>query len=86
LSPAAFHDGGAAGGDIIAAGRAHPLQRQFVAPAPNRLWVADLTYVSTWSGFACVGLAIDAYRKRILGWRVATMAALMVLDANDRAN
>ena len=40
-------------------------------PAPNRLWVADLTYVSTWSGFAYVAFVIDAYARRILGWRVA---------------
>ena len=41
-------------------------------PAPNRLWVADLTYVSTWSGFAYVAFVVDAYARRILGWRVAT--------------
>ena len=52
-------------------------------PAPvrsagtNRLWVADLTYVSTWSGFAYVAFVVDAYARRILGWRVAsTMADL----------
>jgi putative transposase len=62
------------------------MKRQFVAPAPERLWVVDLSCVSTWSGCACVGLAIDAYGNRIVGWRVvSTMAALMVLDVNDWA-
>jgi transposase InsO family protein len=41
-------------------------------PAPNRLWVADLTYVSTWTGWVDVRFVIDAYALRILGWRVAT--------------
>ena len=48
------------------------VQRRFAPPAPNRLWVADLTYVSTWSGFAYVAFVVDAYARRILGWRVAS--------------
>ena len=61
-------------------------QRQFGPPAPNRLWVADLTYVSTWSGFAHVAFVVDAYARRILGWRVAsTMATSMALDAIEQA-
>jgi putative transposase len=48
------------------------------------LWVADLTYVSTWSGWAYV--AFDAYARRILGWRVATtMNTAMVLDSIEQA-
>jgi transposase InsO family protein len=62
-------------------------QWQFGPPAPNRLWVADLTYVSTWSGFAHVAVVVDAYARRILGWRVAsTMATSMVFDAIEQAN
>ena len=62
------------------------VQRRFAPPAPNRLWVADLTYVSTWSGFAYVAFVVDAYARRILGWRVAaTMATSMVLDAIEQA-
>ncbi|MDT5311410.1 MAG: putative transposase [Mycobacterium sp.] len=62
------------------------VQRQFGPTAPNRLWVADLTYVSTWSGFAYVAFVTDAYARRILGWRVAsTMATSMVLDAIEQA-
>jgi putative transposase len=68
--------------DPAAARPADLVQRRFGPPAPNRLWVADLTYVSTWSGFAYVAFVIDAYARRILGWRVAaTMATSMVLDA-----
>jgi transposase InsO family protein len=53
---------------------------------PNRLWVADLTYVSTWSGFAYVAFVIDACAPRILGLRVAaTMATSMVLDSIEQA-
>ncbi|WP_083148359.1 IS3 family transposase, partial [Mycobacterium intermedium] len=62
------------------------VNRRFGPPAPNRLWVADLTYVSTWSGFAYVAFVVDAYARRILGWRVAaTMATSMVLDAIEHA-
>jgi putative transposase len=64
--------------DPAAARPADLVQRRFGPPAPNRLWVADLTYVSTWSGFAYVAFVTDAYARRILGWRVAsTMATSM---------
>ena len=60
--------------------------RKFAPLAPNRLWVADMTYVSTWSGFVYVAFVIDAYARRILGWRVAaTMATFLVLDAIEQA-
>ncbi len=39
------------------------VNRTFAAPAPNRLWVADLTYVSTWSGFAYTAFIIDAFSR-----------------------
>jgi putative transposase len=72
--------------DPAAARPADLVQRQFGPPVPNRLWVADLTYVSTWSGFAYVAFVVDAYARRILGWRVAsTMATSMVLDAIEQA-
>jgi putative transposase len=72
--------------DPAAARPADLVQRQFAPPAPNRLWVADLTYVSTWSGFAYVAFVVDAYARWILGWRVAsTMATSMVLDAIEQA-
>jgi putative transposase len=72
--------------DPAAARPADLVNRRFGPPAPNRLWVADLTYVSTWSGFAYVAIVVDAYARRILGWRVAaTMATSMVLDAIEQA-
>ena len=72
--------------DPRAARPADLVGRQFAPSAPNRLWVADLTYVSTWSGFAYVAFVTDAYARRILGWRVAaTMATTMVLDSIEQA-
>jgi putative transposase len=47
------------------------VDRRFYASAPNRLWVADFTYVATWMGFVYVAFVIDAYRRRIVGWRAA---------------
>jgi putative transposase len=72
--------------DLAATRPADLVSRQFGPPRPNRLWVADLTYVSTWSGFAYVAFVTDAYARRILGWRVAaTMATSMVLDSIEHA-
>ena len=60
--------------------------RQFAPLAPDRLWVADITYVSTWAGWVYVAFVIDAYARRVLGWRTATsMTAQLVLDAIDHA-
>jgi putative transposase len=62
------------------------VNRQFHAPAPNRLWLSDFTYVSTWSGFVYVAFIIDAYARRIVGWRVSRTAhAGFVLDALEQA-
>ncbi len=62
------------------------VQRRFAALVPDRLWVADITYVSTWSGWVYVALVTDAYARRILGWRVATtMSTQLVLDALEQA-
>ncbi len=47
------------------------VDRNFRAPAPNRLWVADLTYVRTWSGFAYVAFIIDVFSRHIVGWHVS---------------
>src|SRR5713226_8398148 len=62
------------------------VDRAFSVPAPNRLWVADLTYVSTWSGFAYTALIVDAFSRAIVGWRVATsLRADLALDALEMA-
>ena len=62
------------------------VNRQFHAPAPNRLWVSDFTYVATWAGFVYVAFVIDTYARRIVGWRVSRTAhAGFVLDALEQA-
>ena len=62
------------------------VNRQFRAPAPNMLWVSDFTYVATWQGFVYVAFVIDAYARRIVGWRVSRTAhAGFVLDALEQA-
>ena len=45
------------------------MKRQFTAGAPNRLWVADFTYVPTWAGTVYVAFAIDVFSRKIVGWR-----------------
>jgi transposase InsO family protein len=62
------------------------VNRDFQAPAPNRLWVSDFTYVATWAGFVYVAFVIDAFARRIVGWRVSRTAhAGFVLDALEQA-
>jgi len=63
------------------------VQRRFVADGPRRLWVADVTYVATWSGFAYVAFVTDVYSRRIVGWNVtATLKAdILPLQALDMA-
>ena len=62
------------------------VQRQFHAPAPNRLWVSDFTYVSTWQGFVYVAFIIDVFARVIVGWRVSSTAHTdFVLDALEQA-
>lgn len=54
--------------------------------APNRTWVADFTYLPTWSGMVYAAFVTDAYSRRILGWRAATsMRTALVLDALEEA-
>ncbi len=62
------------------------VNRQFRAPCPNRLWLSDFTYVATWNGFVYVAFVIDAFARRIVGWRVSRTAhAGFVLDALEQA-
>jgi putative transposase len=70
-----------------AAERAKDLvQCRFAPAAPDRLWVADIAYVSTWSGWVYVAFEADAFARRILGWRTGTsMSAQLVLDALEQA-
>jgi putative transposase len=62
------------------------VNRKFKPTASNVLWVADFIYVSTWSGWVYVASVIDAYSRRIVGWRTATsMNTALVLDATEHA-
>jgi len=62
------------------------VNRQFQAAAPNMLWVSDFTYVPTWQGFVYVAFVIDAFARRIVGWRVSrSQHAGFVLDALEQA-
>jgi transposase InsO family protein/transposase-like protein len=62
------------------------VNREFRVERPNALWVVDFTYVHTWAGFVYVAFVIDAYARRIVGWKVSTSAtAGFVLDALEQA-
>ena len=62
------------------------VNRQFQATRPNALWLSDFTYVATWTGLVYVALVIDAFARRIVGWRVSrSMQAEFVLDALEQA-
>ena len=62
------------------------VQRVFSAERPNQLWVADITYVATWSGFVYVAFVIDVYSRYIVGWRVLKhMRTDLILDALEQA-
>jgi putative transposase len=62
------------------------VNRQFRVSRPNALWVVDFTYVHTWAGFVYVAFVIDAYARRIVGWKVSTApTASFVLDALEQA-
>ena len=62
------------------------VNRDFKVTRPNALWVADLTYVATWRGFVYVAFVIDAFARRIVGWRVSTsLRTDIALDALEQA-
>ena len=71
-------DGGRQAPDLV--------ERNFTAQAPDRLWVADITYIPTWAGFLYLAVVLDAYSRRIIGWSMATtLAKQLVLDALNMA-
>ena len=71
-------DGGRQAPDLV--------ERNFTAEAPDRLWVADITYIPTWAGFLYLAVVLDAYSRRIVGWSMATtLAKQLVLDALNMA-
>jgi transposase InsO family protein len=62
------------------------VQRAFTADRPNRLWVADLTYVATWAGFVYVAFVVDVFSRKIVGWRVSSsLRSDLALDALEQA-
>jgi transposase InsO family protein len=65
---------------------ADKVQRAFTATRPNQLWVADLTYVSTWAGFVYVAFVVDVFSRAIVGWRVSrSLQTDLALDALEQA-
>ena len=62
------------------------VDRDFTAPGPDRLWVADITYIATWSGFLYLSVVLDAWSRRVVGWAMAThLRTELVLDALNMA-
>ncbi len=62
------------------------VNRSFAATRPNQLWVADITYVATWAGFAYVAFVIDVFSRAIVGWRVSnSLRTDLALDALEQA-
>ncbi len=62
------------------------VNRSFTAPAPDRLWVADITYVPTWAGFLYVAVVVDAFSRTVVGWAMAGhLRTELILDALDMA-
>jgi putative transposase len=72
--------------DATAARPADLVDRDFAAQRPNQLWVADLTYVATWSGFVYVAFVIDAFSRFIVGWQASrSLRTDLALDALEMA-
>jgi putative transposase len=62
------------------------VERNFGAPQPNRLWVADITYIPTWAGFLYLAVVLDVFSRRIVGWAMEThLRTELVLEALDFA-
>ncbi len=62
------------------------VERDFVVDGPDRLWVADITYVSTWSGFLYLAVVVDAWSRRVIGWSMANhLRTELVLEALNMA-
>ncbi len=62
------------------------LERDFTAAAPDQRWVADITYVATWTGFVYVAFVLDLFSRRVVGWRVSnSLRTDLALDALEQA-
>lgn len=72
--------------DATASAAADLVQREFSASGPNRLWVADITYVPTWEGFLYLAVILDVWSRRIVGWAMAAhLRTELVLEALEMA-
>ena len=62
------------------------VDRDFAAQAADELWIADITYITTWAGFLCLAVVIDAWSRRVVGWAMAShLRTELVLDALNMA-
>jgi putative transposase len=62
------------------------VQRQFAPPGPDQLWVADITYVPTWSGFLYLAVVVDAWSRAVVGWSMAGhLRTELIIDALEMA-
>jgi putative transposase len=62
------------------------VERNFTLGAPNRLWVADITYVRTWEGWLYLSFVLDTYSRKVVGWSMANnLRSEIVLDALNMA-
>ena len=62
------------------------VRRNFTVESPNQLWIADITYISTWSGFLYLAIVVDAYSRRVVGWSMANhLRTELLRHARDRA-
>ncbi|MGA8709502.1 MAG: IS3 family transposase [Steroidobacteraceae bacterium] len=62
------------------------VERQFYAMAPDRLWVADITYIPTWAGFLYLAMVLDVYSRKIVGWAMDThLKTELILQALEMA-
>ena len=62
------------------------VRRNFTANAPNRLWVADITYVATWAGWLYLAVVVDAWSRKVVGWAMDThLRTALVIDALQMA-
>ena len=62
------------------------VQREFAAAGPNRLWVADITYIPTWAGFLFLAIVLDVFSRKVVGWAMAMhLRTELVLEALEMA-
>jgi putative transposase len=72
--------------DVDAAPAPDLVARAFATDRPNRLWIADITYVRTWSGWLYLAVVLETFSRRVVGWSMAdTLESALVVDALNMA-